>query len=172
MNVLVAVASRHGSTWEIGGAIAEALRSSGFLVDLVDPEDVDDVTGHDAVLLGSSVYAGRWSAGARAMAERLAPALASRPVWLFSSGPVGVPPTPTEELDEVERLAGRLGARGHRVFAGRIARHGLGLAERAVLSLLRVPDGDFRDWDDIDRWAVAVAAELHSEEIRRSPAAR
>jgi menaquinone-dependent protoporphyrinogen oxidase len=167
MKVLVAVASRHGSTREIGDAIAEVLADSGFEVEVADPDDVDTVEPYGAVILGSSVYVGRWAASARAMVDRCACCLVSRPVWLFSSGPVGTPPAPESEPEEVARIMTRLRARGHRTFPGRLDTGGLGLAERAAVALLQAEQGDFREWADIADWAAAIAAELHAEEIRR-----
>ena len=172
MKVLVAVASRHGSTWEIAEAVADVLRDAGFSVDVADPDDVETLDPYGAVLLGSSVYVGRWAASARAMVDRLAHALTSRPVWLFSSGPVGNPPFPAGDPEEIPSLVNRLDARGHRTFAGKLDRGGLALAERAVVSLIQAEHGDFRAWQDVQDWAGTVAAELHAEEIRRLRLAR
>ena len=122
MKVLVAVASRHGSTKEIGAAIAEVLQASGFDVELADPDDVDDLESLDAVVLGSAVYVGRWSASARAFVDRFAGRLAQRPVWLFSSGPGGDPPAPVGDPEEITAVLRRVGARGHRTFPGRLDR--------------------------------------------------
>ena len=55
MKVLVAVASRHGSTREIGDAVGEVLHDGGFDVTVADPDDVDTVEPYGAVVLGSSV---------------------------------------------------------------------------------------------------------------------
>lgn len=167
MKVLLPVASRHGATREIGDAIADVLRESGFEVDVVDPDDVEDIEPYGAVVLGSSVYVGRWAASARAFVDRFAVRLASRPVWLFSSGPVGDPPAPAGDPEEVAPLMRRMGARGHRTFAGRLDRGGLALAERAVVALVQAEQGDFRAWADVQDWAGRIAQELHSEEIRR-----
>jgi len=166
MKVLVAVASRHGSTREIGEAIAEVLTDSGFEVDVTDPDDVETVEPYGAAVIGSAVYVGRWAASARAMVERCACCLVSRPVWLFSSGPVGYPPAPEAPPEEVEAIAARLRARGHRIFPGRLDTGGLGLAERAAVALLQAEPGDFRVWADVADWAHAIATELHAEEIR------
>jgi menaquinone-dependent protoporphyrinogen oxidase len=167
MKVLVAVASRHGSTREIGQPIAEVLEESGHAVDVSDPDDVDSVETYDAVVLGSSVYVGRWAAAARSMVDRLASGLAVRPVWLFSSGPVGTPPVPAGDPDEIPSLMTRLGARGHRTFAGALDKERLALAERAVVALLQAQSGDFRSWPDIRDWAHLIAHDLHEEETRR-----
>ncbi len=165
MQVLVAVASRHGATREIADAIAEVLRDAGFEAIVRDPDDVEDVEPYDAVLLGSAVYVGRWAASARAFVDRFAHALVRRPVWLFSSGPLGSPLAPASEADEIPSLVTRLNARGHRSFAGRLDRGGLALAERAVVALVQAEDGDFRSWPDVQDWALQVAQELRSIDL-------
>jgi menaquinone-dependent protoporphyrinogen oxidase len=166
MQVLVSVASRHGSTKEIGEAIAEVLRESGFVAEVRDPDDVEDVEPYGAVVLGSSVYVGRWAASARAFVDRFAGRVADRPVWLFSSGPVGAPPAPGGDPDEVPALVQRMHARGHRTFAGRLDKGDLALAERAVVALVQAEQGDFRAWRDVQDWAARIAEDLHAEEIR------
>lgn len=166
MKVLVAVASRHGSTREIGDAVGEVLHDGGFDVTVADPDDVDTVEPYGAVVLGSSVYVGRWSASARAMVDRCACCLVSRPVWMFSSGPVGYPLAPEAIADEVPGIVARLHARGHRTFPGRLDTGALGLAERAAVALLQAEPGDFRDWADVTDWASGIVSDLHAEEIR------
>ena len=74
MTVLVTAASRHGTTTEIAQALADGLRRRGVDVEVRDPRDVVDADGHEAVVLGSAVYAGRWERDARALARRLASA--------------------------------------------------------------------------------------------------
>lgn len=170
MNVLVAVASKHGSTIEIGEVVASTLRSSGLEVDMARVEDVDGLQGHDAVILGSGVYAGHWLRPAREFVDRYEAALVQLPVWLFSSGPVGDPPTPLENPAEVTAVARRLGARGHRLFAGKIESDELGIAEKALVTLVRAAPGDFRPWSEIAEWAEAIAAEL-SRHVDRPEAA-
>jgi menaquinone-dependent protoporphyrinogen oxidase len=167
MKVLVAVASRHGSTREIGDAVAEVLRNAGFHVDVADPDDVETVEPYQAVILGSSVYVGRWAASARALVDRCASGLGQRAVWLFSSGPVGTPLAPDSDPEEVPGILSRVHARGHRTFPGRLDNGGLGLAERAAVALLQAEQGDFRVWPDVGDWARSIAAALHSDEIQR-----
>jgi menaquinone-dependent protoporphyrinogen oxidase len=91
--VLVVVASRHGATREIAGAVAGALRAAGLDAGVEDAETSPGPTGDEALVMGSAVYYGRWLPSARAFAERHAGALSDRPVWFFSSGPVGDPRT-------------------------------------------------------------------------------
>jgi menaquinone-dependent protoporphyrinogen oxidase len=162
VRVLVTTASKHGSTAEIATRIARVLRAElpgDAVVDVHPADDVDDAASYDAVILGSAVYVGAWMPAARHLAQRIA----ARPpqwVWLFSSGPIGDPPMPDEEPVEVDDVAAATHAREHRVFSGRLDRRRLGFGEKAVVMALRVPDGDFRDWDTIDGWGSHIAAEL------------
>ena len=162
MKILVTAASKHGATTEIAEAIAATIREAGLDVDAVPPEDVAELAAYDAVVLGSAIYAGRWLEPARRLVERQYAALAARPLWLFSSGPIGEPLQPTEEPRDGVELRRRLGARDHRVFPGRLNRDDLGWVERTITGMLKAPDGDFRDWDAIRSWAEAIAAEARS----------
>jgi menaquinone-dependent protoporphyrinogen oxidase len=168
VRILVSTASKHGSTGEIATRIAEALRvglPGDAVVDVLPAAEVVDATSYDAVVLGSAVYMGRWLEDARHAAARLAKQ-PPRPVWLFSSGPIGDPPKPDEEPVEVSDIAKAMHARGHRLFAGRLDRHRLGVGEKAVVMALRVADGDFRDWDAIDAWGAQIAGELSRASTR------
>lgn len=89
IRVLVSAASRHGATAEIGEAIATALRESGLDAQFRPPERVAVTSDYDAFVLGSAVYAGHWLPDAIDLCDRIGPDLKGRPVWLFSSGPVG-----------------------------------------------------------------------------------
>ena len=93
MKVLVTVASKHGATAEIGQAIAATLTEEGHQAEFLAPIHVHDISMYDAVILGSGVYAGHWIASAKEFADHHADALRQRPVWLFSSGPLGDPPS-------------------------------------------------------------------------------
>lgn len=123
-------------------------------------EDVASLHGYDAVILGSGVYVGHWLRSAREFVDRHEAELAQLPVWLFSSGPVGDPPTPLENPAEVVAVARRVDSRGHRLFPGKIEKDELGITEKALLTLVRAAPGDFRPWSEIAEWVEAVAAEL------------
>ena len=127
---------------------------------VVPPEQLDRLDGYDAVVLGSAVYAGHWLKPARELVDRFGGELAGRPVWLFSSGPIGDPPKPEEDPVDVADVLAATGAREHRVLAGKLVRKHLSFPERAIVSALRVPEGDFRDWAEIRRWAAEIAAAL------------
>ena len=166
-NVLVVAASDHGSTAEIATAIGEALKEPGLAVTVAPVEGVQSVEGYDAFVMGSAVYAGHWLKRGRDFVQHHAHALSSRPVWLFSSGPIGNPPTPKEASVDVLPLATGVQARSHRVFGGKLDRSTLGFAERAIATALRAPEGDFRDFAEIRGWALGIAESLHHQEVAR-----
>lgn len=165
MKILVSVASRHGATGEIGEVIADVLRDAGLAVQTRSPADVTSLDDFDAVVLGSAVYAGRWMEAARHFAQRHHEQLRARPVWLFSSGPIGVPLAPVEESADAVKLAGDLAARDHRTFAGRIDPDALGWVERTITRMVKAPDGDFRDWEAVRSWADDIARSLARTEV-------
>src|SRR5688572_2445526 len=117
LRILVAAASRHGATAEIATALAAALADSvagrtGTLTAVALPVDHrPDPASFDAVILGSAVYAGHWIETAREYGAGHASTLRRRPVWLFSSGPIGEPPFPPDEPYDVQPLTDVLGAR-------------------------------------------------------------
>jgi menaquinone-dependent protoporphyrinogen oxidase len=160
MKVLVTAASKYGATAEIASAIGEVLTARGLDASVLPPEDVASVDEYDAVVLGSAVYAGRWMKSARELVDRTGESLSSRPVWLFSSGPVGDPPKPDEVTVDAAAMMAATGASEHRVFVGKIERKQLSFGDKAIAMALRVPDGDFRDWDDIRGWASDIADAL------------
>jgi len=166
MRVLIVVASKHGSTREIAEAIAEELGGAGHEVDLREVTDGAAgagaaVKGYDAVVAGSAIYMGRWMAEAREFVAERAEQLAAVPVWLFSSGPLGEEyPEGMGVPEHLEDLLAQTGARDHRVFVGRLDKSQLNLAERLAARMVQAPEGDFRDWEAIRRWARGIAAEL------------
>ena len=176
MKVLVAYATRHGATQGIAERIADTLRGAGLDVEIAPAGSVKATARYDAFVIGSAAYMFHWQKEAIDLVRRNQKTLAGKPVWLFSSGPLG-----TEALDakgrdqkvaaipkEIEELRAAVGSRDHRVFFGAYARDQkpVGLAERFV-SLMpaareALPEGDFRDWPEIEAWAAGIAADLQA----------
>ena len=128
--VLVTYASRHGATKGIAQAVGSVLHSCGHQVRVLPAAVVTSVEDVDLVVFGSAVYHDQWLWDGRRMAKRVR-ALRERPLWLFSSGPVGGTPDADAELvrlcgletEAPECLRACLrGAdvRGHATFAGRL----------------------------------------------------
>ena len=158
--VAVIYASRHGSTREIAEALRDGLRERGHNAELGSVDDGVDLTAFDAAVFGSAVYMGRWMKSAREYAEARRGELSGKPLWLFSSGPIGDPPEPMEDPYGIAELKESLGARDHHLFAGKIDKSELGFAEKAVLAAVGADEGDSRDWADVKHWAATIADEL------------
>ena len=161
MNVIIVFESKHGSTRSIAEAVGDELRNGGLDVTIVDADAATiSLDGYDAAVIGSAVYVGRWMKGARAFLQINHESLRKMPLWLFSSGPVGNGSERPDDLADVRAFADDVHARDHRVFAGRLDKAGLSIAERAAIRLVHAPYGDARDWDEIRSWAETIATEL------------
>jgi menaquinone-dependent protoporphyrinogen oxidase len=156
------VASRHGSTREIADAIAQELQVHGADAEVRTVDEVSDLDGYSAVVLGSAIYMGNWESAANRFVQRHQSQLLTMPVWLFSSGPVGNDHPEQGDPPKVGEIAQRTHARGHQMFAGKLDRHDLNLGERLVVNVVRAPDGDFRDWSSIRAWADEIGDALRS----------
>lgn len=175
MRILVAHASKCGSTREIAEFIAEKLRGHGVEAEARSVEDVAGLADYDAVVVGSAVYMGHWMPEAVDFVQRSAGVLVDRPVWLFSSGPLLLPPgdasldDPKLTPEEVPALLEAVRPREHRVFFGALDPAKLGFKYRALRKLpaarAALPEGDFRNWVDIEAWASEIARALQSPDI-------
>jgi menaquinone-dependent protoporphyrinogen oxidase len=159
MKTLVAVASKHGSTMEIGERIGARLRESGLDVDVCPTGQLSSLAAYDAAIVGSGVYMGRWLGDGRDFVEMRATELGRMPVWLFSSGPITDRVDPGDAADG-ERLLEAVHGREHRLFAGRLDKDSLGFMERTIVRMVRPVFGDYRPWDEIAAWTDSIAHEL------------
>jgi menaquinone-dependent protoporphyrinogen oxidase len=160
MRILISAASKHGSTHEIAEHITETFVDRGLQTEIVDPEWVTNLEGYDAVILGSAVYAASWRKDAADFVERLGAELRTRPVWLFSSGPLGDEEDQILELRHLDQLMETSGARSHTWFAGKLDKDDLNFAEKTIIKMVKAPYGDYRQWAEIDEWTNSIADEL------------
>ncbi len=172
MKVLVAYASKYGATREIAERIADRLRAAGIEAQAQPVTAVSDLSRYNGFVVGGAAYLGHWLNDASAFVRRIGAVLASQPTWLFSSGPLGTRPTDAEGRDlrlaaepkEFAEFKETLKPIGTRVFFGALDPGKLGFRDRAVRALpagrALLPEGDVRDWPDIDAWAAGIAVEL------------
>ena len=184
MRVQVVYASRHGWTAGIAERIADVLRAEGADVVLADAASRPDASGFDAYVIGSGVQIGSWHKEGVEFLERNQSPLATKPVWLFSSGPLPGSSMMTETEDrltlalgpedgpgsggrkKIATLSGAIHPREHRVFLGGFDPHDppKSMQERLVrlmpVAKSVLPAGDFREWDAIEAWAREISAEL------------
>jgi menaquinone-dependent protoporphyrinogen oxidase len=153
-HLLLAYATKHGSTQEVAESIAATLAASGHQVDVRSAADVRDLDGYDGVILGGALYMGRWHADAKAFMKRHHEALASLPVAVFAMGPL------TLEEKDVASARTQLdrALRPYRdVTPVSVAIFG-GVVDPAKLRFPfnHMPETDARDWEAIREWALEV----------------
>jgi menaquinone-dependent protoporphyrinogen oxidase len=161
MAVLVAYASKHGSTQGIAERIAEKLQQLGKEAEARPMDAVEDPGSYEAFVIGSAVYYGSWLKEATEWVRRNQAVLAKRPVWLFSSGPLGAEIKDVEQQPkEMAEFGEAIGPREQRIFFGAIDHSRLSFPERMMAKAVRAPEGDFRDWEAIEVWAERIARDL------------
>lgn len=163
--VLVAYATKHGSTTEIADKIAETLGSAGVHAVALPIEHIGDLNSYSAVVLGSAVYAGKWCKEAIRFLKTHERELAERPVWLFSSGPTGEGDAATLLKgwllpQEAQAIANRIHPRDIALFHGELESDKLNLFEKLIVKGVKAPLGDYRDWFEIVQWAQGIAESL------------
>jgi menaquinone-dependent protoporphyrinogen oxidase len=156
VKVLVAYATRMGSTASIAAAIGSELRHAGCEVDVRELGAVQAVTPYDAVVLGSAIYQRRWLPEAVRFLRRHERQLSTRPVWLFHSGPLGAARSQDQPVPpDVARLVRPIQGPAVKTLAG----------ELQAEAVTHHPDlerlvGDSRDWQQIHAWSREIAARL------------
>ena len=156
--VLVAYATRTGSTVEVAATIGETLGMNGTAVDVKPIEEELQVNGYQAVLIGSAVQHGNWLPEAVDFVKFNQGALNRLPVALFC---VHIQNTGDDETSRRNRLAYLNEVRpllqpvAEGFFAGKFDRRSAALLLPGLLSRF-VPPLDFRSWKKMRAWAETV----------------
>jgi menaquinone-dependent protoporphyrinogen oxidase len=154
--VLVAYASKCGSTGEIAEAIAEEIARRGPAADVLPAEKVSDLAGYSAVVLGSAVRFGQWLAPAADFAARFKEPLNKMPVAIFTAHIMALGET---EQDRASRQAyippavKEIQPASSAFFAGKVDPEKLSFVEKTIGRIVGSPEGDKRDWTKIRGWA-------------------
>lgn len=161
--ILVAYATRNGSTAGVAEAIAQTLADSGAQVDVRPMQDVTDLTPYRAVVAGSAIRGAQWLPEAMQFMRTHRAALAQRPFAMFTvcmtlamknseKYRAGV----ADWLAPVRALVKPV-HEGY--FAGvldikQVESLGDKLKFRLSIALGVWSEGDHRDWDAIRAWAA------------------
>ncbi|MGW2745536.1 flavodoxin domain-containing protein [Streptomyces sp. NPDC001450] len=158
--VLVAYGTRNGSTAQIAEAVAQVLRKEGLTAEARPAPSVASIETYDAVVVGGALYAGRWHKDARRFIRRHRRALAERPLWFFSSGPLDASASDRDipPVSGVRRAMEQLGVREHITFGGCLQEGARGRVARMILRSGK--GGDFRCFPAIEAWTERMAEEL------------
>ena len=157
-NILIAYASRLGSTAEVAQAIADEIGAVALWIG-----DIDSLAGYDAVIIGSAIRYDKWLPEATGFVDTHHSTLQTMPVAAFLTCLTLSHKSP-KALQQATRYAESIAttlphtrAADIGQFAGvldyskmpRRAR----LLVRLIFAFLRVPEGDYRDWQAIRTWA-------------------
>ena len=159
MRVLIAYGSKMGGTHGIANWLGHDLQEMGeFEIDVRDAAMIRSIDGYDAVIVGGALYALRWHPAARHFVRKFHRQLRTRPVWLFSSGPLddsalhdAIPP-----VRFVRKTMEKIDVEGHMTFGGRLPEDAEGMAAKMV----EEHAGDWRDPGQVKGWATDIAEVL------------
>jgi len=169
VKVLVAYASKYGSTKGIAEFIGEKLRYHGLDVDVRDVTLAGDLTGYDAFVIGSALFMGHWMKEAKEFVSKNQSTLATKRSWIFSSGPTGAKETDKKGRNllevsgpiELGDLRSWIHPLEHKVFFGAFFADRLkGTFGVFARMIPKDEQGDFRNWPEIEAWANSIASSL------------
>jgi menaquinone-dependent protoporphyrinogen oxidase len=153
--LLVAYATKHGSTIEVAEAIASALRDRGHEVDVERASDVRGLEGYTAVVLGGALYMGHWHEEAARFLKRYLHALEEIPLAVFAMGPKTLADeevaSSRKQLDHALETVPELMPAAVAIFGGVVD------PSKLRFPFKHMAASDARDWDAIAAWAHDVA---------------
>ena len=157
--ILIAYASKYGSTREVAERIAQRLQKSGKQAEVKPVGQVADLGKAEAVIVGSALYQGGWLPEATAFVRKNATALSRIPTWLFSVGPLASDVKDDEEQPiELAEFRDKIGESHHVVFHGALNHSKLDRSDRMTMKAAGAPEGDYRNWDAIAAWVDGIAS--------------
>jgi len=158
--ILIAYASKAGSTAEVAVRIGETLTAKNLAVDVKPAAEVSDLTPYGTVVVGSAIRTGQFLPEAMNFIKDNQAALQQKN---FSTFLVCLTlKDDTEEtrrevsayLDPVRTLV-QPASEG--LFAGVLDPKKLTLLERLMMKAMKSTEGDFRNWEQISTWAQGLA---------------
>jgi menaquinone-dependent protoporphyrinogen oxidase len=156
--VLVAYATKRGSTREVAADVARVIHQSGIEVEISPAREVKSLDRYQAVVLGGALYMGRWHKDARKLLKRYKSQLTALPLAVFAMGPKSSEPEAlaeagtglTHALDKVPEVHPFASA----IFGGVID------PSKLHFPFKKMPAGDARDWKAIENWANELVRAL------------
>ncbi len=158
--ILIAYASRAGSTGEVAAAIGKRLNQDGTPVEVRRVDEVSDLSAYRAVILGSAVRMSQWLPEASDFVQKQRAMLQQIPTAFFSCGVTLREDTPAnrQEMESyVAPVRQILEPVANGLFGGKMDYSKLSLLMRLMIQYaIKVPEGDFRSWSAIDAWTDSL----------------
>jgi menaquinone-dependent protoporphyrinogen oxidase len=163
-SILLAYATRYGSTQEVAEAITAVLREAGLEVEIQPMQKVESLDNYEAVVLGAAIYNACWHPDAHRFLSQHRESLKQRPVAIFALGPLSTSEAAMlrsrGQLDKELEKYTWLKPTVLEMFAGKLDPTKLGFFERLFSTA-----SDQRDWEAIRAWAKALPAQLQQDEM-------
>jgi menaquinone-dependent protoporphyrinogen oxidase len=156
-SVLVAYATRSGSTREVAESVADTLREGGIGVSIQPLREAKKIDEFSAVVIGAPLYMFHWHKDALRFLSRQRDALNQRPVAIFALGPIQ--PEKKQFEDARTQLNQELAKYpclepiAVEIFGGRFEPTSLRFPYNLIPALKNMPASDLRDWSAIRAWA-------------------
>jgi menaquinone-dependent protoporphyrinogen oxidase len=172
--VLVAYASKYGSTGGVAEAIGKELCNGGVAVDVCRLKNIGDLNLYRGVVVGSAIYMGKWLPEAVEFVERNREVLRQVPVIYFLVCITMCKPTEENRrkvlayLDPVLKAVPQVQPLKIGAFAGALDYRNLSWPIKLIMKLKGAPEGDFRNWDALRAWATSLH-EIHGLADRFPP---
>lgn len=161
MRILVAYASKNGSTKSIAERLAETLSTKGHTVAVEDARKVKSIDGYEGVIVGGGIYANNWHAAARRLVKRIAKEASGLKRGAFAVCMAVADERPDERAKADKYMdAARASFNPDQtaVLAGVMDIEAQGWLMRKMLAKMGATSEDKRDWDKVDAWATEIDA--------------
>ncbi len=163
--VLIAYATKYGSTAEVAAAIAKTFEDEGVSTELLEVRSVRNLRDYRAVVFGAPLYNARVLRAGRRFLARHRRALAEMPVAVFALGPLGYEEKnvkgPQRQLDRALGHFAEIRPLSTALFGGVLDQSKLGFPVKHSPPLKQFfPLTDVRDWQAVEAWAIGVLDQL------------
>lgn len=169
--ILVTYASVSGSTGEVAEAVGKVIEQDPrAAVDVCHLRDVVDLEKYDALVLGSSIRAGRWLPEAVTFLETHQAQIQHIPVAYFTTCLTMVSDTQDSRqtvlayMEPVRQAAPHIEPVGLGLFAG-----ALDPTRQPIMPSGHTVQGDYRNWEAIRAWAAEIRPRLLAEVAPTGP---
>jgi menaquinone-dependent protoporphyrinogen oxidase len=158
--ILVAYATRTGSTAEVAEAIGRRLCDAGLAADVRPIGEVASHADYHGAVLGSAVRFAGWLPEMTDFLDANRQRLSDVPVAFFTMHMLALgddPAAVAEREKYTEKARAIVAPVEEAFFEGMIDTSRLSLLDRLAVRLVKSPVGDRRDWPRIEGWADALA---------------
>lgn len=161
--ILIAYASKCGSTAEISQKIGEVLSTHNLRVDVKPVGEITDISEYQAVVIGSAIRFGQWLPEGISFLKTNHDALQSLPTAMYTVHMQNTDDSPESLANRelyMKAASEQITPKVEKYFTGMIEMSRLSFLERLVYKAVKAKDGDDRDWNDIETWAGSLPASL------------